>query len=191
MVNLVLKFVSCARAAGLRISTSEVLDCLNQVELVDILAANPDILPFKAAQRISLQRLTVRESERTAKDIMVSIPTIDVNSNLQEAAALIINSMSEIIAVLSKGKLVGVVTDWDITKATAEGVIDVKLDKIMTKNVITATPNFTILDIVRELEQYQISAIPVVDEGKVLGVVSSDLITQQYILSYLQGHQNL
>ena len=61
----------------------------------------------------------------------------------------------------------------------------------MTKNVITASPNFTILDIVRELEQYQISAIPVVDEGKVLGVVSSDLITQQYILSYLQGHQNL
>jgi len=37
MVNLVLKFVSCARAAGLRISTSEVLDCLNQLELVDIL----------------------------------------------------------------------------------------------------------------------------------------------------------
>ncbi len=37
MVNLVLKFVSCARAAGLRISTSEVLDCLTQVELVDIL----------------------------------------------------------------------------------------------------------------------------------------------------------
>ena len=37
MVNLVLKFVSCARAAGLRISTSEVLDCLNQVELIDIL----------------------------------------------------------------------------------------------------------------------------------------------------------
>ena len=37
MVNLVLKFVSCSRTAGLRISTSEVLDCLNQLKLVDIL----------------------------------------------------------------------------------------------------------------------------------------------------------
>lgn len=37
MVNLVLKFVSCARTAGLRVSTAEVLDCLNQLELVDIL----------------------------------------------------------------------------------------------------------------------------------------------------------
>jgi len=37
MVNLVLKFVSISRTAGLRISTSEVLDCLRQLELVDIL----------------------------------------------------------------------------------------------------------------------------------------------------------
>ena len=36
MVNLILKFASCARAAGLRISTSEVLDCLSQLELVDV-----------------------------------------------------------------------------------------------------------------------------------------------------------
>jgi len=37
MVDLVLKFVSTARAAGLRVSTSEVLDCLNQLKLIDIL----------------------------------------------------------------------------------------------------------------------------------------------------------
>ena len=37
MVNLILKFVSISRAAGLRISTSEVLDCLNQLKLVDLL----------------------------------------------------------------------------------------------------------------------------------------------------------
>jgi uncharacterized protein with von Willebrand factor type A (vWA) domain len=37
MVNLVLKFVSCSRAAGLRISTSEVLDCLDHLKRVDFL----------------------------------------------------------------------------------------------------------------------------------------------------------
>ena len=36
MVDLVLKFVGLARSAGLRISTSEVLDCLNQMKMVDI-----------------------------------------------------------------------------------------------------------------------------------------------------------
>ncbi len=37
MVNLILKFVALSRAAGLRVSTSEVLDCLNQLELVDLI----------------------------------------------------------------------------------------------------------------------------------------------------------
>jgi len=37
MVNLILKFVSCSRAAGLRISTSEVLDCFDQLSMIDFL----------------------------------------------------------------------------------------------------------------------------------------------------------
>jgi len=36
MVHLIQQFVSCSRAAGLRVSTSEVLDCLNQLQLIDI-----------------------------------------------------------------------------------------------------------------------------------------------------------
>jgi len=160
----------------------------NMIELVDLLTTYPDMLPNAAAERVSLSRLTAKESELTAKDILIPIPTIDVNSSIQEAASLIINKMSGIIAVLSKGNLVGVVTDWDITKATAEGVRDVSLEKIMTKNVISASPDFSILDIVRELEQFQISAMPVVKDGKVLGRVSSDLIAQRYILNFLGGH---
>ena len=37
MVNLILKFVSCSRAAGLRISTSEVLDCIDQLKMINCL----------------------------------------------------------------------------------------------------------------------------------------------------------
>ena len=35
MVKLIQQFVSCCRAAGMRISTSEVLDSLNQMQLID------------------------------------------------------------------------------------------------------------------------------------------------------------
>jgi len=37
MLDLILSFVSCSRASGLRISSSEVLDCVHQLELVDLL----------------------------------------------------------------------------------------------------------------------------------------------------------
>ncbi|MFW9877516.1 MAG: CBS domain-containing protein [Candidatus Thorarchaeota archaeon] len=160
----------------------------NMIELIDLLAANPDMLPSTAAERISLQRLTAKESERTARDIMILIPTIDVNSSIQEAAELMMQENSGIIAVLSEDKLVGVVTDWDITAAVASNKCDAILEKIMTKDVITASPDFSIVDIVRELEQYQISAMPVVEKGKVLGMVNTDLIAQRYILDYFQTH---
>ncbi|MFW9972642.1 MAG: Glu/Leu/Phe/Val dehydrogenase dimerization domain-containing protein [Candidatus Odinarchaeota archaeon] len=162
----------------------------NMIELINLLSSHPDMFPSTAAEQISLQRLTAKERERTAKDIMIPIPTIDVKSTIQEAASLIIEEVSDIITVLSEEKLVGIVTDWDITKAIAEGNINATLDKIMTKDVITAHPNFTILDIVRELEQYKISEIPVVEEGIVLGKVNSDLIAQRYILDLLQSDES-
>ncbi len=158
----------------------------NMIELIDLLAANQDLLPCTAAERVSLQRLSEKEKQRTAKDIMVSIPTIDINSSIQDAAKLMIDKASGIIAVLSKGKLSGVVTDWDVTQATAEGVSNVTLELVMTKNVIAVAPDYSLLDIVRDLEQYQISAMPVVKDGMVLGKVSSDLIAQRYMSSLLQ-----
>ena len=157
----------------------------NMVELVDILTSNPDMLPCTAAEKISLQRLTAKESKRTVKKLMVPIPTIDVNSSIEETAKLIVEEEGSIVAVLSNDKLVGVVTTYDITKATAEGISNVNLENIMTKDVIKASPDLTILDIVREFEQYQISAMPVVKDEKVLGKISSDLITQRYILEFL------
>ncbi|MHA1191489.1 MAG: Glu/Leu/Phe/Val dehydrogenase dimerization domain-containing protein [Promethearchaeota archaeon] len=158
----------------------------NMIELVDILAANPDTLPCIAAEKISLQRLVAKEEELTAKDIMEVLPTIDINSRAQDAAALIISQNSGIIAVLEDEKLIGVVTDWDITKAMAENACDVNLKEIMTKNVITAPPDYTIIDLVRKLEQHRISAMPIVEDGKVMGKISSDLITQRYILQNLR-----
>ncbi|MHA1625124.1 MAG: Glu/Leu/Phe/Val dehydrogenase dimerization domain-containing protein [Promethearchaeota archaeon] len=158
----------------------------NMIELVDILAANSDILPCIAAEKISLQRLVAKEQELTAKDIMESLPTIDVNSRAQDAAALIISENSGIIAVLEDEKLIGVVTDWDITKAMAENACDVNLREIMTRIVITAPPDYTIIELVRKLEQHRISAMPIVEDGKVMGKISSDLITQRYILQNLR-----
>jgi glutamate dehydrogenase/leucine dehydrogenase/CBS domain-containing protein len=161
----------------------------NMIELVDLLAADPDLLPCGAAERISVQRLTARERARTAKDIMIPMKTIDINSSVQAAAALITDGLNNIIAVLSpQGKLAGVVTSWDITHAVSKGVCEEQsLEKIMTRNVVYASPSDSILDIVRELEQNQISAMPVVEDGRVLGMINSDLLAHRYLLPYLES----
>jgi uncharacterized protein with von Willebrand factor type A (vWA) domain len=55
MVNLILKFASISRAAGLRVATSEVLDCLHQLELVDI---------FDEPQFVAVLRANFAKSRR-------------------------------------------------------------------------------------------------------------------------------
>jgi glutamate dehydrogenase (NAD(P)+) len=160
----------------------------NMTELVDLLASSPDLLPGQAAERISLGRLTAKESERTASDIMDPMPTISINAALQEAAALIVKTQNSIVAVLSQdGRLAGVLTTWDITRAIAEGICEASVEKIMTRKVILVDPTCSILDIVTDLEQNQISAMPVVEDSVVLGMVSSDLLAQRYLLRLLRS----
>jgi glutamate dehydrogenase (NAD(P)+) len=159
----------------------------NMTELVDLLASDAELLPCRAAERISLNRLTTKEKERTAKDIMEPMPTVGINATLAEAAALIVETQTNIVAVLSRDdRLAGVVTTWDITRAAAEGVSEGTVEKIMTRKVISADPAASILDIVTDLEQNQISAMPVAADGNVLGMVSSDLLAQRYLLRLLR-----
>ena len=160
----------------------------NMTELVDLVATDLQLLPCQAAERISLQRLTAKESERTAKDIMDPMPTIGIHSKVQEAAELIVKTQSNVTAVLTEdGKLAGVVTTWDITRAVADGACGQSVEMIMTREVISATPGSSILDMVTELEQNQFSAMPIVEDGKVLGMVSSDLLAQRYLLRLLRS----
>lgn len=165
----------------------------NMIELVDLLTSDHDLLPSIAAERISLRRLTAKEHGRTARDIMVAMQTIRSDSSVQEAAALITEENNNIVAVLSpEDRLVGVVTAWDITSAVAKGLCsELSLEQIMTKDVISVSPSDSILDIVRELEQNEISAMPVVDRGFVLGMINSDLLAHRFLLEMLQSQESI
>jgi glutamate dehydrogenase/leucine dehydrogenase/CBS domain-containing protein len=161
----------------------------NMKELIDILISDTDMRPCEAAEKISVQRIASSESDRTAVDIMEPIPTILADGTVQEAAQKLIQADCSILAVVStEGNLAGVVTDWDITQATAVGCSDeLPLSEIMSANVISVTPEDGILTIVRKLEHHEISAMPVVDGQKVLGLVSTDLLARRSLLRLLQS----
>jgi glutamate dehydrogenase (NAD(P)+) len=161
----------------------------NMRELVDLLVSDADLLPCEAAERISIRRVARRESDRTAHEIMEPIPTLAVDKTVREAAALLVESSSPILAVVTaEGELEGVITDWDITRATARRKAgDESLEAIMSRDVITTEPGDTILEMIRKLEHYEISAMPVVDKGCVLGMVSADLIARRSLIRLLQS----
>ena len=124
--------------------------------------------------------------------IMEPIPTISMECTVEQAATSLIDSNSPILAVVSpEGELVGVITGWDITRATAIGSPDnLPLENVMTDNVITANPEDGILEVIRKLEHHEISAMPVVSGTAVLGMVSSDLLARRSLFRLLQSQIN-
>lgn len=161
----------------------------NMHEFISLLISDADILPGEAAERISVGRIATRESDRTAADIMESIITIPLESTVRQAAKLLVEVGCPILAVVNpKGELVGVVTDWDIARATALGSAeDMPLRKIMTQDAVTASPTDSILELVRKLEYHEISAMPVVDNGIAMGMVHTDLLSRRTLLRLLQS----
>jgi glutamate dehydrogenase (NAD(P)+) len=161
----------------------------NMKELVDLLIADADLLPCEAAERLSVRRIAARESGRTAADLMEPIPTIAFTGSLREAAQNLVGAKSPILAVVAPhGELAGVLTEWDITRAAAQGSpADQPVADLMTRQVIAACPADSILDMVRKLEHHEISAMPVVSDGAVLGMVSADLLARRSLLRLLQS----
>lgn len=176
------------RLAAAESHRDEVIRC-NIREMIDLLVSDADMLPNEAAEQISIRRIAARESDKKAVEIMESIPTIPIASTVKLAAAALINSPSPILAVVDDDdQLAGVVTDWDITRATSIGSPDnLPLEQVMTREVISAVPTDSILDVIRKLEHHEISAMPVVSGKSVLGMISSDLLARQSLLRLLQS----
>jgi glutamate dehydrogenase (NAD(P)+) len=160
----------------------------NMSELIDLLLSDADMLPCEAAERISVRRIASRERDRKASDIMVPIPTISAGSTAQQAAGLLVEADSPILAVLNEnGALAGVITEWDITRATAYGSPDDQpLDQLMSRQVIAASPSDSLVEVIRKLEHHEISALPVVDKGCVEGMITADLLARRSLLRLLQ-----
>ncbi len=64
--------------------------------------------------------------------------------------------------------------------------LDSPLTKIMTADVITSSPDATIIDCIRKLENHEISAMPIVAEDKVVGIISGDILARRTLFRLLQ-----
>ena len=114
------------------------------------------------------------------KDVMSrKMTTIRKGKSVEDAAKLIMKGQSTHLPVISEDdRLIGIITAWDISKAVAKSKYD-KLDRTMTRKVITATLDEPIDVTARKLEKYNISALPVIDKNrKVIGMITSDDISK-------------
>ncbi len=93
------------------------------------------------------------------------------------AERIVTRSVNHIVMVDGNGKLTGIVTSWDITRALAQG--KTALADIVTRRVITAKPDEPLETASKRMAQHNISALPVIDnEKKVLGIVTAEDVSK-------------
>ena len=113
------------------------------------------------------------------------VVTIDVNDSMQDAIKRMKQNDIRMLPVVKKEKLVGVVTDRDLKRASASNattldvhellylVSKIKVQDVMTKNAITVPQNYTIEETAEVLLKHKISGVPVVDQnGQLVGTIT-------------------
>jgi CBS domain-containing protein len=139
-----------------------------------------------------------------ARDIMVSqVVTVTPGTTVRDAAKLLLeHRISAVPVVNEQGNLVGIVSEGDLLHRAEIGtqqrrswwlmlVTDdqalaadyikthaARVEDVMTRSVITASPDTPLRDIARLLEDNAIKRVPIVQDGKLVGIVSRANLVQ-------------
>lgn len=109
---------------------------------------------------------------------------IDPQTSILDALHIMKEKKVRRLPVVAHGKLVGIVTEKDLRespslKATSLSIFELNyllaktpVSEVMTKDPITVTPDTTIEDAAVIMRDNQISGLPVVDDGKIVGIVT-------------------
>lgn len=113
------------------------------------------------------------------------IATVEEDDSMQDAMKIMKQKNIRMLPVLKAGRLVGVLTDRDLKRASASDattldvhellylISKIKVKGIMSKNPITVPPDLTIEETAEVLMNNKISGAPVVDDrGEVVGVIT-------------------
>lgn len=133
-----------------------------------------------------------------AADVMVSnVITVRPDQTVQDVAKILLSRRISAVPVVAEGgKLVGIISEADLVRRAETGTErrrsswlellagNAKLAKeyiranarkvadVMTHDVVTATPDTPLKEIAGLLEKHRIKRVPIVEGGKVVGIVS-------------------
>jgi len=117
---------------------------------------------------------------------VVSMKPLD---NARDARELMSRLRFQQLPIVARGKLVGIVTDRDLRDAFPAATIShlgsqideftrkITLESLMSSNVLTVEPRTPIADAAEILRGNRIGALPVVEAGKLVGILTrSDIL---------------
>ncbi len=174
---------------GREVPTSSLSSFQMAREVAEVLKAAieaGEFLPTQAVEPLSSTG-SARPMKQTkeypnVEDVMSrDVITVREDIHVDEAAKMIVDGSFDHLPVVSgDGRLMGIITAWDISKAVANGRVS-KIADIMTRRVYSARPDEPIELAARTLDTHSISALPVVDrENRVIGMITSNHLSRLF-----------
>jgi acetoin utilization protein AcuB len=137
----------------------------------------------------------------------MSSPAVTITPDIPLQAALDLmhkHRFRRLPVVDEKGRLVGIVSERDLLYASPplatllsslelnHLLTELRVDEIMTRNVLTAAPDTFVEDAARLMVENKVGGLPVVDEDKqVIGVITETDVFRAFIELYRAGHAGL
>ncbi|MCS6836632.1 MAG: CBS domain-containing protein [Anaerolineae bacterium] len=132
----------------------------------------------------------------TVKEWMTPNPvTIDSSAKISEAHQAMKSKSVRRLPVLHDGKLVGIITIGDVREASPSDATTLSIwelnylwaqltvEKVMTKNVISVSPDQSILDAAQIMLEKKISGLPVVQGDQLVGIITESDIFRMLVRS--------
>jgi CBS domain-containing protein len=139
---------------------------VNEGEIVGMVT-DKDILEVMGSSRYA-NRLPSSLHVSTA--MSRGVVTINMESDISEAARTMLEHAVKSLPVVNDGELVGIITTTDLLRPlqnSEEGV-----EKVMTRQVITVSPEDRVIHARRLMLDNGISRLVVVEEGRIVGILT-------------------
>lgn len=103
----------------------------------------------------------------------------NVNTRLKDAIVIMSKKALGLVNIVDKDKLIGVFTDGDLRRALANeiDVYNILIDELITKNPTTISSDVLAVEALKLMNEKNISALPVVDNDKLVGTIRINDIT--------------
>jgi IMP dehydrogenase len=161
------------RNIGLNIPlVSAAMDTVTESKLAIAMALEGGIGIIHKNMSIEQQAIQVRKVKRSQSGMILDPITLDINSKIADAEAIMKENKIGGIPVIDKDKkLIGIVTNRDLR---FEKALNRPVKDIMSKdNLVTATAEVGLGEAEEILQKYKIEKLPIVDEdGKLTGLIT-------------------
>lgn len=123
-----------------------------------------------------------------AADIMTTnVITAKKDMLLTDVIGLLLRwHISAMPVVDDEDKIVGIVSEIDLVNLTFDGnASDTKVEEVMVTDIVSFSPDTQLADLVQTFSKRHLRRVPIIDKGKVVGIVSRRDILREMLRRYI------